>query len=74
MSGTEIKLLLAELLPFGTTTNRYMKQLKKQKDNEGYEKVLYLCNEYIAATGEHDILTVTKEQLEEEIEDQQEGV
>ena len=67
MSELEIKMLLADLLPFGTTANKYLKQLKKKQDNETYEKVLYLCNEYISVTGEHDILTTTKEDLDEQI-------
>jgi hypothetical protein len=37
-----------------------MKKLKKEKKTELYDKVLFLCNEYIAATSEHDILTLKK--------------
>lgn len=48
------------MLPFGSSANQYMKKLKKEKDTELYDKVLFLCNEYIAATGEHDILTLKK--------------
>ena len=40
-----------------------MKKLKKEKDTEMYDKILYLCNEYIAVTEEHDILTLKKEDL-----------
>ena len=33
MSQIEIKTLLADLLPFGSTANKYLKQLKKSKDS-----------------------------------------
>lgn len=68
----DIKLLLAELLPFATNANQYLKTLKKQKEEELYEKVMYLCNEYIAATGEYDIMRLKKEDLEGEEEEQEE--
>lgn len=48
------------MLPFDTTVNKYMKQIKKDGENELYEKILYLCNEYIKATGEHDIFSMKK--------------
>lgn len=40
-------MLLSELLPFGTHANKYMKDLKKQKNQELYDKILFLCNEYV---------------------------
>ena len=48
-----------------------MKKLKKQKDTELYDKILAICNEYISITGQHDILTLKKEDLEEEIQDEE---
>ena len=41
-----------------------MKDLKKSKNQELYDKILFLCNEYIEVTGEHDIFTMKKEELE----------
>ena len=62
-------MLLVELLPFGMSANQYMKKLKKEKNTELYDKVLLLCNEYISASGEHDILTLKREDLEEQLEE-----
>jgi hypothetical protein len=72
LDPNDIKLLLAELLPFATNANQYLKSLKKQKEQELYEKVMYLCNEYIAATGEYDIMRLKKEDLEGDEEEEEE--
>ena len=47
-------------------------KLKKEKNTELVEKVLLLCNEYIEATGQHDILTLKKEDLEEQVAEEEE--
>ena len=66
-----IKIELSQLLPFSTSANQYMKKLKKQKDTELYDKILAICNECISITGQHDILTLKKEDLEEEIQEEE---
>lgn len=60
------------MLPFGLSANKYLKVLKKEKNEELYAKVVFLCNEYVSATGEHEILTLRKEDLEEQAESEKE--
>jgi hypothetical protein len=55
-------------LPFNTNVNKYLKKLKKDKEVELYDKIIYMCNEYIAATEDYEIFTLKKEELEEEEE------
>jgi hypothetical protein len=56
---------MIELIPENSNANNYMKKLKKEKKMEEYNKLLTISNEYIEKSGEYDILTKKKEDLEE---------
>ena len=51
---------MISLLPSKQNANNLMKKLKKEKNNEEYNKLLTISNEYIEKTGEYDILTKKK--------------
>lgn len=46
-----------------------MKKLKKEKKMDEYNKLLTISNEYIEKSGEYDILTKKKEDLEEMLDE-----
>ena len=57
--------LMMELIPAKGNANKHMKKLKQEKKMEEYNKLLALSNEYIEKTGEYDILTRSKQQLQQ---------
>ena len=60
---------MIELIPENSNANNYMKKLKKEKKMEEYNKLLTISNEYIEKSGEYDILTKKKEDLEEMLDE-----
>lgn len=60
---------MIELIPENSNANNYMKKLKKEKKMDEYNKLLTISNEYIEKSGEYDILTKKKEDLEEMLDE-----
>ena len=59
---------IIELIPSGISPNKHLKELKKNKKTSEYKTLLSLCNNHISMTGEHDVMTKKKEELEEVLE------
>lgn len=60
---------MIELIPQRSNANNYMKKLKTLKNMDDYNRLLTISNQYIEKTGEYDILTKKREQLEDMLEE-----
>lgn len=60
---------MVDLIPDNSNANNYMKKLKKANKLEEYQKLLTISDEYIRKSGEYDILTKKKDELQEMLDE-----